>query len=72
MPRLEGLRAVEMEQEEQIVELRARSAAVVERWYATGIMGMGECWSDWEGRLMDVERVVRQEQGRRKREKDAV
>ena len=55
-------------QEAEIAMLQARSAAVIGRWYELGTIGAGECWSDWEGRLINTERAVRQEQSRRKRD----
>jgi hypothetical protein len=32
---------------------------VLQRWYEVGLVGSGECWAEWEGRLEDVEREVR-------------
>ena len=36
-----------------------RSARALQRWYEVGVVGSGECWAEWEGRLGDVEREVR-------------
>jgi len=43
----------------KIHELRGRSAKVLEWWVKTGVVGMGELWEDWEGRVRGVEREVR-------------
>lgn len=40
-------------------ELRVRTARVLQRWYEVGVVGSGECWAEWEGRLEGVEREVR-------------
>jgi hypothetical protein len=56
------LAEVERRQEVQarkVEELKARSAAVLQRWYEVGVLGAGECWGEWEARVMDVERGVR-------------
>lgn len=47
------------EQAKDISELRVRTARVLQRWYEVGLVGSGECWAEWEGRLEDVEREVR-------------
>ena len=43
----------------EMKELRARSARVVERWHELGVLGEGQCWAEWEGRLGMVEKGVR-------------
>ena len=70
-PRLERAKAVSESHEEQIAELRARSARAVGRWHQLGIVSMGECWSEWESRLMHAERVIRRAQARKKRDEEA-
>lgn len=52
----------------EIEALRARSAKVLEWWYVVGVVGRGECWVDWEGRVREVEKGVRRLEGRRERE----
>lgn len=42
--------------------LRDRSARALEQWYELGVLGMGECWAEWEGRVMDVERGVKRKE----------
>lgn len=38
---------------------------MLEWWVKTGVVGMGELWEDWEGRVRDVEREVRRVERRR-------
>ncbi|KAJ5099477.1 hypothetical protein N7532_006478 [Penicillium argentinense] len=58
-PQLDRLAATQAEQAGAISELRVRSARVLQRWYEIGLVGSGECWAEWEGRLEGVEREVR-------------
>lgn len=58
-PQLDRLAQTQAEQAAAISELRVRTARVLERWYEIGVLGSGECWAEWEGRLEDVEREVR-------------
>lgn len=52
----------------EVSELRVRSARVLRRWYEVGLVGGGECWAEWEGRVERVERGVRRaEVGRERR-----
>lgn len=59
-------------QEQQLEELQLRSASVVGRWHEVGVVGMGECWSEWEGRLTATEQAIRRKQAARKREREAL
>lgn len=47
-----------------MAELRTRSARVIQRWYEVGVLGESECWSEWEGRVVEVEKRVRRAEGR--------
>ncbi|KAJ5470360.1 hypothetical protein N7530_007717 [Penicillium desertorum] len=58
-PQLERLAQTQSEQAAEISELRVRTARVLQRWYDVGLVGSGECWAEWEGRLEDVEREIR-------------
>ncbi|KAJ5689473.1 hypothetical protein N7462_003865 [Penicillium macrosclerotiorum] len=58
-PQLDRLAQTQTEQAAIISELRIRTARVLQRWYEVGLVGSGECWAEWEGRLEDVEREVR-------------
>jgi len=59
-------------QEQQVENLRIRSANVVARWHEVGVLDMGECWSEWEGRLTATEQLIKREQAARKREQEAL
>ncbi|KAJ5619304.1 hypothetical protein N7510_003288 [Penicillium lagena] len=58
-PQLDRLAHTQVEQAASISELRVRTARVLQRWYEVGVVGSGECWAEWEGRLEEVEREVR-------------
>ena len=51
-------------QAQEMAELRAKSAVLMEKWYEVNVLGMGECWAEWEGRMEEAEKRVR----RRERE----
>lgn len=71
VPRLEKLEELQRRQDAEVAELRARSARVVENWYEWGVLGMGECWGEWEGRLERAEGRCRKEEKRRKEEEES-
>ncbi|KAL4884176.1 hypothetical protein BJY04DRAFT_215606 [Aspergillus karnatakaensis] len=58
-PRMGVLSKVQEEQAREISELRVRSANAVKRFYELGVLGAGEVWGEWEGRVEGVERGVR-------------
>ncbi|RDL40826.1 Uncharacterized protein BP5553_00805 [Venustampulla echinocandica] len=58
-PRIAKLRALQAAQNEDIAELRERSAALIQRWYTVGILGGGDSWAELEGRVGQVEQQVR-------------
>ncbi|KAJ5913303.1 hypothetical protein N7504_002186 [Penicillium tannophilum] len=58
-PRMDRVAQTQAEQAAEISELRVRTAKVLQRWYEVGLVGSGECWAEWEGRLEGVEREVR-------------
>jgi hypothetical protein len=66
-PRLDQLARTQEEQAREISEFRVRTARVLQRWYEVGLVGSGECWAEWEGRLEDVEREVKREEVVRER-----
>ncbi|KAE8161731.1 hypothetical protein BDV40DRAFT_301097 [Aspergillus tamarii] len=66
-PRLDQLAQVQEEQAKQISELRVRTARALQRWYEVALVGGGECWAEWEGRLEDVEREVKRGEVMRQR-----
>lgn len=60
------------QQAKELAELRSRSAAAVERWYETGVLGMAERWAEWEERMRDVEIIVRRLEATKKRQEELV
>jgi hypothetical protein len=71
-PRIEKAAARQQQQANELAELRSRSAAAVERWYESGVLGMAERWAEWEERMRDVEIVVRRLEAMKKREEELV
>lgn len=67
-PRIDRLESKQMAQSQEFAELRARSARVVERYYESGVLQMGERWTDWEERLKDCEILVRRREAAKRRE----
>ena len=63
-PRLLKLELLQDEQAREMAELRTRSATAVQRWYELGVLGESECWTEWEGRVVEVEKMVRRQEGR--------
>lgn len=68
-PRINRLEQLQEEQERELSELRLRSARVLKRWYEVGVLAGGECWVEWEGRVMGVEKRVRRVERWRERER---
>jgi len=67
-PRLLLLKKRQEEIDAELAELRGRSTKVLEWWVKTGVVGMGELWEDWEGRVKGVEREVRRAERRKEGE----
>lgn len=63
-PRLSKLELLQDEQAREMADLRTRSARAIQRWYELGVLGESECWTEWEGRIADVEKSVRRVEGR--------
>lgn len=65
-----------MERQEQqakvMADMRQASLALLGRWYELGIVAMGDCWNEWDARLMDAERIVAQAEARKRRDDEAV
>jgi len=51
--------ATQRAQENELSELRARTAKLMAQWYRDYALASGERLADWEERLLDVERVIR-------------
>ena len=58
-PRLAQVQGMQESQAKQMAELRTRTASAIQRWYELGVLGGSECWTEWEGRLANVEKKVR-------------
>jgi len=58
-PRIAKVEALQAAQNSDIAELRARSAAVIQRWYTLDILQAGESWAELESRVEQVEQKVR-------------
>lgn len=67
-PRIARVEAKQIEQAREFAELRLRSTRLLEDWYRTGVLDMGEKWADWEERLRDCEIMVRRKEAAKKRE----
>ncbi|CAI7571454.1 hypothetical protein N7533_004181 [Penicillium manginii] len=71
-PALDRAATKQAEQAAAISELRVRTARVLQRWYEVGLVGSGECWAEWEGRLEGVEREVRRREVFRERRENEI
>ena len=54
--------------EQEVQELRQRSARCLEWWVKVGVVGMGDLWEEWEDRLRDVEQQMARFERRQKEE----
>lgn len=61
-PRMAQLELLQESQAKEMAELRSRSATMIQRWYEFGVLGGGECWTEWEGRVANVEKAVRRKE----------
>jgi hypothetical protein len=63
MPKLEQLQQEEKNLQDEIRDLRERTARCLEWWVKIAVVGTGDVWEDWERRIADLERnLVRGEQ----------
>lgn len=72
LPRMKGLEATQLAQETEIAELRARSEALVGKWYEERVIRYGNFLADAEGRVERVERTVRRMEGLKAKEAEIV
>lgn len=72
VPRIARLEAVQAAQDAEVAELRARSAAVITKWYADEVLGAGDRWAEMEGRVQRGETKVRRVQAARRTEEEMV
>lgn len=54
------------ELDDEVQELRQRSARCLEWWVKTGVVGMGDLWEEWEYRMIELERQVSRFERRQK------
>lgn len=59
LPRLQRAATRQENQRQTIAQLRHQSLALLARWYDSAIIGMDDCWTEWEARLMNQEKLVR-------------
>ena len=71
-PRLAKVELLQDFQSQEITNLRLRTASVLQRWYEVGILAYGECWTEWDERLMEIEKTLRREEGSRARDAAAI
>ncbi|KAI9758767.1 MAG: hypothetical protein M4579_002870 [Chaenotheca gracillima] len=69
-PRIAKLSRAQERQAREIAVLRQRSARLLERWYEVNILEGGECWTEWDQRMMRVEREVKRAELIKAREED--
>ncbi|KIX10517.1 uncharacterized protein Z518_01600 [Rhinocladiella mackenziei CBS 650.93] len=58
IPRLDKCQEDEQHIQDEVRELRERSARCLDWWVKTGVIGMGDLWENWERRITQVERSV--------------
>ncbi|EXJ79656.1 hypothetical protein A1O3_07936 [Capronia epimyces CBS 606.96] len=68
IPRLAQCKENEQSLEEDIQELRERSARCLEWWVKVGVIGTGDLYENWERRLHEVERHLIRSERRAKEE----
>jgi hypothetical protein len=54
--------------EQEVQDLRPRSARCLEWWVKVGVVGMGDLWEGWEDRLREIERNVARFERKQKEE----
>ncbi|PWW74105.1 hypothetical protein C7212DRAFT_346758 [Tuber magnatum] len=58
IPRINRAEVVQQTQAREIAELRRRSAALLERRYLLGIEGVNECFSEWDERTLEIDKLL--------------
>lgn len=71
-PRIQTATERQERQQAELGEIRQRSVEIISRWYELGIVGMGDCWSEWESRLMTAEAQVRRAEVKKKRDMEGL
>lgn len=67
---MDEVAGVQEAQAREVAALRVRTAKVLQRVYEVCMLGGGEVWGEWEGRIEGVERGLRR--GEVVREREAV
>jgi len=60
--------AAQQDQENEVGELRERTAILLARWHQEAVLTRGERLVDWEERLLDVEKTIRRREVARARD----
>lgn len=68
LPRLELAARRAEQQQIEMAQLREHSAHVLQRWHEVGVLGQNDAMGEWEDRLLEAERKVRQAQVKRARD----
>jgi hypothetical protein len=71
-PRIQKAALRQESQARELAELRMRSAAVVEKWYESGVLGMGQKWTEWEESMRDMEILVRRMEVAKKKDEGLI
>jgi hypothetical protein len=58
LPRLQRAEEAQRRLEARLAELRGRSVDVLEDWYRLGVVGVNDCFAEWDERTARVERTV--------------
>ena len=68
-PKIAECQRTQTELEEEVQDLRQRSAKCLEWWVKVGVVGMDDLWEEWEDRVKDTQRrVARLERQQKERE----
>lgn len=67
-PQIAHAQETQDELEQDIQELRQRSARCLEWWVKNGVVGMGDLWEEWEDRVRVAERQIGRIERRQKEE----
>ena len=70
-PRLARAELVQESQIKEVENLRMRTALALQRWYEHEVLGGGECWAEWELRILTVEKDVRRNEALQERDAKA-
>jgi len=59
VPRIAKVEAIQASQNAEMSELRQRSAALLQKWYTSDVLRLGDRWAEAEGRVGQVDQKVR-------------